>query len=396
MRPPTLPFIALFLSPLVLSAQSEVVTPFQFCAGFTYLSNSFNGVPGSHRPMTGWNAAAALPSWHNLRFKIDVSGNYGNNLGAPQHAFSFMTGLQYERSLRRETLFGQALVGVVGLNRNWGANGGPGVTASFAELLGGGLDTPVSKHIGIRVEGDMQHTNFALVQSGASPLPYRIPGLPSYFGRISAGVVWIPGFGARAIAQRQSSKDAKEPVQSELIFETSNSFGHISLVADTWWSYLNVAGVEYDRHSWGRFIGARMDYAAEIVPVVILRQPAKTDVWGDPLTQAHKTVPGLGILPFGMRLMWRDGKAWKPYSCSKFGMVGFTQKAISQYATYQNMYVQETIGIQFRLNDRWDVRTGIGFLHISNFMMTPSNPGTDQMMYTGGLSYHLKTRKARF
>ena len=262
MRLPTLAFIALFLSPLVLSAQSEAPAPFQIYGGITYLSNSFNGVPGSHRPLTGWDAAAALPAWHNLRLKIDASASYGNNLGAPQRAFSVMTGPQYERSLRRERLFGQALVGVVGLNRNWGANGGPGGTASFAELLGGGLDTPVRKHIGIRVEGDMGHTNFALVEPGAYPLPYRIPGLPSYFARISAGVVWTPGFGAHAIAQRQSSSALKKPVQSELIFETSNSFGHITLFADTWWSYLNVAGVEYDRNSWGRFIGARMDYVS--------------------------------------------------------------------------------------------------------------------------------------
>ena len=396
MRLPTLLFIALFLSPLVLSAQSEVAGPFQISGGVTYLSNSFNGVPGARHPLTGWNAAAALPSWHDLRFKIDVSGNYGNNLGAPQHAFSIMAGPQFERSLRREGLFAQALVGVVGLNRNWGANGGPGGTASFAELLGGGLDTPVSKHIGIRVEGDMLHTNFALVESVADQLPYRIPGLPSYFGRVSAGVVWTPGFGARAIAARQSSKGVKKPVQSELIFETSNSFGHITLLADTWWSYLNVGGVEYDRNSWGNFIGARRDYVAEIMPVAILRQPTKTDVWGDPLAQGHKIVPGLAVLPIGMRLLWRDGKTWKPYFLIKFGMVGFTQKAISQYATYQNMLVQGTTGIQFSLSDRWDVRTGVSILHISNFMMTPSNPGTDQMMYTAGFSYHLKTRWARF
>jgi len=396
MRSPALPFIALFLSPLVVSAQSEVAAPFQIYAGSTYFSNSFNGVPGSHRPLAGWDAAATLPSWHNLRFKIDISGNYGNNLGAPQHAFSVLAGLQFERSLRSERLFGHALGGFQGLNRNWAANGGRGESASFAELLGGGLDTPVSRHIGIRIEGDMEHTNFALVEAGAYPAPYRIPGLPSYFARISAGAVWTPDFGARAIAARRSRRDVKKSVQSELVFENSNSFGHITLLADTWWSYLNVAGVEYDRNSWDRFIGARMDYVAEIMPVVILRQPAVTDVWGDPLSQVHKTVPGLAILPFGLRAMWRDGKAWKPYFSIKLGMVGFTQKAISQYATYQNFIVQGTTGLQFRLNDRWDVRAGTGVLHISNFMMTPSNPGTDQMMYTVGLSYHLKTRMARF
>lgn len=396
MRIPTLPFVALLLSPLVLCAQQEASAPYEIYGGFAHFSNSFNGMPGSQHPLSGWDAAVALPSWHNLRLKIDASGYYGNNLGGTQRVISVLTGLQYERSVRKEGLFVQALIGDVGLNRNWGANGSPGGTASFAELLGGGLDTPVSKHFGIRVEGGMQHTNFALVQSVAVPIPYRIPGLPSYFGRISAGVLWTPGFASRAIAQKQSSKTVKEPVQSELAFETSDCFGHITLFADTIWSYFNEAGVEYDRNSWGKFIGARMDYVAEVLPVSILRQPSKTDVFGDPLSKNFEAVPGLGILPFGMRMLWRDGKAWKPYFVTKFGMIGFTKKAVSQYAAYQNMLVQQSVGIQFKLNDRWDLRTGIGVLHISNFMMVPSNPGTDQMMYTGGLSYHFKTRRVHF
>jgi hypothetical protein len=396
MRVPTLPLIALLISPLILCAQPEKPAPFQIYGGFAYFSNSFNGVPGSQHPLSGWDSAVALPSWHNLRLKVEASGYYGNNLGGPQRAISVLTGLQYEWSLSKERLFVEALVGNVGLNRNWGANGSPGGTSSFAELLGGGLDTPVSKHIGIRVEGGMQHSNFALVQSLADPVPYRIPGLPSYFGRISAGVVWTPGLGTRAVAEKQSGIVAKEPVQSELIFETSNCFGHITMFADMIWSYFNYAGVEYDRNSWGKFIGARMDYAAEILPVAILRQPSKTDVWGNPLSKSFETLPGLGILPFGMRMIWRDGKTWKPYFITKFGMIGFTKKAISQYASYQNMLVQQSVGIQFRLNDRWDARTGIGVLHISNFLMVPSDPGTDQMLYTVGLSYHFKTRRARF
>lgn len=179
------------------------------------------------------------------------------------------------------------------------------------------------------------------------------------------------------------------PPESELIFEGLGSFGHFHVFAYSWWSYLDVGGVEYDRHSWGRFLGARRDYVAEILPVAILRQPAKTDVFGDPLTTAHKANYGVGISPAGMRLIWRDGKKWKPYYTVKGGLIVFTKKSLSEYASYQNFSLQQSIGVQFKVNSRWDFRVGFSDFHFSNAFMVPSNPGIDEMAYTGGICYHL-------
>jgi hypothetical protein len=179
------------------------------------------------------------------------------------------------------------------------------------------------------------------------------------------------------------------PPESELIFEGLGSFGHFHLFAYSWWSYLDVGGVEYDRHSWDRFLGARRDYVAEILPVAILRQPAKTDVFGDPLSLAHKTNYGVGISPAGMRLIWRDGKKWKPYYTVKGGFIVFTKKSLSEYASYQNFSLQQSIGIQFKVTPRWDFRVGFSDFHFSNAFMVPSNPGIDEMTYTGGICYHL-------
>jgi hypothetical protein len=367
--------------------------PLELSSGFSYLSNSFNGVPNSRQPLLGWNASIAFPAWHNLRFKIDVSDYTGENLGAEQRGYFIMGGGQYERRLGRERVFAQALVGDGGLNRNWGAGGALGGTASFAELLGGGVDTPVNKHFAIRFEGGVQHTTFALIQSESNPVPYRIPGLPTYFGRISAGLVWIP----RLYPPKESSPPRvapKTPVASEIAFEGLNSFGHFHIFADTWWTYLHLGGVEYDRNSWGRWIGARLDYVAEILPVAIIQQPAKTDVFGDPLTTAHETIAGLGISPVGLRIMWRDNKRWKPYYVVKGGVIAFTQKALSSDASYQNFSLQQSVGIQFKLTGRWDFRAGIADYHFSNGFMVPSNPGIDEMMYTGGLIYRFNKRPA--
>jgi hypothetical protein len=373
-------------------AQTNVSIPFEISGGYSYLSNSFNGLPGSRQPLNGWDGAVAFPAWHNLRFKIDVSGYEGTNLGASQDSYFIVGGGQYEKTLGRERIFGEALLGEAGLNRDWGPNGQRGDSASFATFVGGGLDTPIDRHFAIRFEGGFEHTNFALHQSLVYPLPYRIPGLPTYFGRVSASLVWLPRVRTRSTDAGQETPAAKTPPESEIAFEGLNCFGHFHIFADSWWSYLRVGGVEYDRNSWGRFIGARMDYVAEILPVVILQQPSKTDEWGDPLSLGHTTVPGLGISPVGLRMTWRDGKNWKPFYVIKGGIIGFTQKALSVNGAYENLSLQQSIGMQFRLTDRWDFRAGIEHFHFSDGFVVPSNPGLDVMAYTGALVYHLRKR----
>jgi hypothetical protein len=185
----------------------------------------------------------------------------------------------------------------------------------------------------------------------------------------------------------ETKKPARQPVESELIVEGAGPFGHVHFLTCSWWSYLYTGGVEYDRHSWGNFAGARMDYVAEVLPVAILRQPAKTDVWGDPLTPAKETVPGAALSPIGLRMMWRSNNSIKPYFITKGGLIFFDKKALSQYASYGNMLLQVGVGVQFRLTKRFDMRAGVGYMHFSDAFVVPSNPGLDVMNYNGGLSY---------
>jgi hypothetical protein len=81
------------------------------------------------------------------------------------------------------------LGGTGGANQTWGTNNAIGQTASIATLVGGGLDTPVTRHIAFRVDGGFQYSYFSL-ETPTYEVPYRIPGLPTDFGRITSGLVW--------------------------------------------------------------------------------------------------------------------------------------------------------------------------------------------------------------
>lgn len=182
-------FALLCLTP-VLRSQSQPVAHYEIYGGYNFLSNSMNGVPGSRQPLNGWDGALVFPPFRNLRFKFDVSGYHGTNLNAPQHPYFMLAGGQYGRRFGRESPYLEALVGTGGINNNWGANKSNGETASFTALLGGGLDTPLTRHIAFRVDGGYQWSNFALAPPTLPNIPYRIPGLPNNFARISAGCVW--------------------------------------------------------------------------------------------------------------------------------------------------------------------------------------------------------------
>jgi hypothetical protein len=181
--------IALLCLSSALYAQSEARVRYQVFGGYSFLSNSLDGVTGSHKPLNGWDGAVAFPSWHNLRFKIDVAAYRGTNLGAPQHPYFILGGGQYTWRIGRESVFVEGLAGTGGANQTWAANGAQGQTASFASLAGGGLDTPLTRRIALRLEGGYQYSYFVLEQH-LTLIPYQIPGLPNNFGRISSGLVW--------------------------------------------------------------------------------------------------------------------------------------------------------------------------------------------------------------
>lgn len=197
-------------------------------------------------------------------------------------------------------------------------------------------------------------------------------------------------------ARTMPDKPSKPPVEREIAMIGMASYGNWRIFAGGQDCKLFTAGFEYDRHSWGYFLKARMDYVAEVLPFVLLREPAKADIWGDPSTTAKKTVPGLGISPIGMRMMWFDKTAVKPYFMVKGGLIGFPEKVLSTKASYESLSLQLGIGMQVRMSERTDLRLGLfNDFHFSNAFIVPVNPGLDVMNASFGVSYHLANATPR-
>jgi len=201
-----------------------------------------------------------------------------------------------------------------------------------------------------------------------------------------------PEADAAAGSESQKVNWFKRPVESEIIVEGLVSYGNYKIFASAYDEKLYTAGIEYDRHSWGHFLGSQMDYVGEFLPFVLLDKPLVTDIWGNPLfnkSTAREHVPGVGISPIGFRWQWRSKKAIKPYLEAKGGVLVFTKKVPSTEATYVNFSLQSATGVQVKMSERWGLRLGLfSDFHFSDAFIVPVNPGLDVMNANLGLSYH--------
>ncbi len=186
----------------------------------------------------------------------------------------------------------------------------------------------------------------------------------------------------------------KPPPARDLTIEGLVSYGHYHIFASGEDCKMYDIGIEYDRHTWGHLLGSRVDWVAEIMPMVLLHQPTEMNIWGTPLTSTFKTVPGVEIAPIGIRWLWRDGKAIKPYLMAKGGILVFAQKPLSNRTTYENLSLQSSVGLQVRINERFDLRLGLfGDYHFSDAFIVPVNPGLDVMNASMGLTYHIGSKR---
>ena len=158
----------------------------EFYGGYSFLSSSFNAYSTfTGGGMNGWDAAVTSRLSGHLGIKVGAIGYYSKNNDATEIEHSIVAGPQYSRHFGKESAFVHGLVGLGIINS--GAipydNSKPSSNATLAALAGGGLDTPFSKRLAWRIEGDYMRTHF----NSASD---QIHGLHGNFARISTGVVF--------------------------------------------------------------------------------------------------------------------------------------------------------------------------------------------------------------
>lgn len=178
--------------------------------------------------------------------------------------------------------------------------------------------------------------------------------------------------------------------ESEITPEAMVSYGDWRILAGGHDCKLYTAGAEYARHSWGHLVWARFDYLGEVLPVVILNEPAKADIWGNPRSMQRKIVPGFGFSPIGFRLMWLENRRVRPYFAMKGGVLAFPDKVLNTNASYVNLSLQEAIGVQADVSPRVALRFGLfSDFHFSDAFVVPVNPGLDVMNANLGVTYRL-------
>lgn len=206
--------------------------------------------------------------------------------------------------------------------------------------------------------------------------------IPDSVTPISSGAVDAPA---------PVAKPRKHTPESEIAVEGMVSYGNWQIFAAGINESLYTAGFEYDRHSWGEFIGAQMDYAADFMPLVLLKEPRILNQYGVRRSRPGDDIiiPGLAFSPIGLRMQWRHTKKFKPYMTVLGGAIGFTQKALSPDASYYDFTLHETVGFYYKMTEKLDMRFGLfGDFHFSNAYITSYNPGLDVMNSNLALSYH--------
>lgn len=198
----------------------------------------------------------------------------------------------------------------------------------------------------------------------------------------------------QAAHSQERNAPPRSPVESEVLIEGGNSVGNIHVFAFADGRRINPLGIEYDRHCWGGIFGARVDYVAELLPVVLLNEPAQYGADSKALTTARQTRYGAGISPIGVRLLWRRNQMVKPYLIGKGGLLWFDDRVLSTNATQLNFSAQFGAGVETTLPSRLELRLGYSDFHFSNGDTSPRNPGIDFMYLNAGLGWHLGRRHA--
>jgi lipid A 3-O-deacylase PagL len=192
------------------------------------------------------------------------------------------------------------------------------------------------------------------------------------------------------------AQEAQEPVahrtESEFAQITGRSVGalHIYGYADN--TQLEFAGIQYVRNSFRRIGPVRLDYMAEVIPVIRLHEPANYNQFAQPIGKQQTTIYGSDYVPTGGRLFLFPSWRVSPFFTGASGVAYFHAPILSPQGTKLNFSAEFGSGLEATLSSHLGLRAGYSVFHLSNGNTGVHNPALDTNFVYASLVYRMHWR----
>ncbi len=157
-------------------------------------------------------------------------------------------------------------------------------------------------------------------------------------------------------------------------------------------------------HITGTFLRWRrvsLAYAPEVVPLLLVsrtpRYSTTIEIQGSQRVEL-KQVTGSGVAagfalsPLGMESQLALARGWRMFGNLAAGAVWFDRDVPEPYTRAFNYTFEFGAGLQTAVSDRWSLRSGYTFHHLSNAGSGQINPGLNGHVVTVGIARRLGAR----
>lgn len=237
---------------------------------------------------------------------------------------------------------------------------------------------------------------FVCVMSVAgSSSPAQQTGLPYLDSHSAAeGSAALVAGGGTGSIERRPVRPVKQSTPSEVATIGGRTVGALHIFGYAEDCSLQLVGMQYVRNSFGHFGWMRIDYMAEVIPLIQLSEPAHYDKYANPVGTEKTTINGADVVPAGARLLFAPESRWKPYLAGAGGVAYFSSPILSPRATRLNFSAEFGGGLQVEINQRTGLRFGYSTFHLSNGNTGHHNPALDTNLIYVGTVLHLHVRGA--
>jgi len=133
-----------------------------------------------------------------------------------------------------------------------------------------------------------------------------------------------------------------------------------------------------------RNVGLR--YTIDLIPAAVVFQPKNGY---NALSGGHReAIYAAGIAPVGLQLNFRRQKALQPFGVISGGLLYFTRNVPVPGSSNFNFTFDFGAGAQYFYRPRHAFTAGYMFYHLSNANIATHNPGIDNNVFYGGLSWY--------